>query len=552
MAKKKIIDGSGKVLFDPADYEGAGLTPEQEANVNKIPTIEGEVSTIGGKVATLEQEVGKLPTKDDVDAKVGGVRWSNDSHVYTPNEDGVVTLPSAQGGGGVSSIEDLTDGYRVRDLEGQIDGYAYAIPYTAGYGYISGGVIVSASSGYNRLLTIVNKKYKKLRLVLGVGSSQIATTRPVAFYENGASVGSSPWVSDANVQELEVDVPPCDTIYVFNRTAALATPSVQTVSGGVVKELQSKVDEMYPLVHPSWEGKNVVLYGDSVTAQGNGDDDECRNSFLYYAYKELGFASLRCRGVGGQTFTWNDKGYYCEANGNGVYLGRYKYDADGTQTREVVVPSAITATDISNIQSAIGKQIEVHNGCFCSWDRVKSSIPSDVRESIDLIIICGGSNDFSAVEDITVDSAIVAEEPQWLNGNATDSAWANDATFYTGGDYDITRLSGAIASTIMKMQKWCPNALVVLATPYPHYSGTTYMQKKNSRGMTFRELCDIEKVIAGYVSTECIDANAQAGLTGAEFATRYTTDGTHPNAEGRKWYGRVFVGKLKCIAPRIL
>jgi lysophospholipase L1-like esterase len=309
----------------------------------------------------------------------------------------------------------------------------------------------------------------------------------------------------------------------------------------------NKIKEINNLIN-NWENKNVVVYGDSITAQGNGDNAECVNSYFYPAYKKFGFKNLYVRGIGGQTYMWNTGGYYSAVGSNGKYLNRYNFDSEGNQLSTTVSPIRTTAEEKANIESFYGKSIEIHYGAFCSWDRITSMIPSDIRESIDLIIVCGGTNDHSHIEEIIVDGEIAANEPIWKPNDKTDPTWGT-SSMYLGGDYDINTLSGAIASTVMKMQTWCPNAVVVVATPFPAFDTTTKQQLINSAGLSFRNLCKIEIDVAGMIGIDVIDANGKCGINGANFYL-YQTDGTHPNAEGRKMYSRVFNGELNRIAAK--
>ena len=353
----------------------------------------------------------------------------------------------------------------------------------------------------------------------------------------------------------------CDNIKVYvpseyNYDSAINSLQEQvTANAEDIGELQGQleqIEEVIPTLSPlnPWNGKNVVVWGDSITAQGNGDNPGT-SSFMYWAKTLLGFANLYQRGVGGQTYIWNTSGWYCKAQGgNGNYVNRYKYDAQGQQLNEVVSPETVTSQEIANIQAHYGYSIEVHYGCFCSWDRIKAMIPENIRTTIDLIILCGGTNDHSRVEEVEVEGDMSAAEPEWVANNNTDPTWAADNTYYKGGDYDITTFSGAIASTIMKMLTWCPNAVVVLATPFPRFNLSTKMQYVNNHDLSFRRLCEIEDTIAHFVSTDVIDANGKCNINGVNYAN-YQTDGVHPNLEGRKMYGRVFVNELIRIANKI-
>lgn len=287
-----------------------------------------------------------------------------------------------------------------------------------------------------------------------------------------------------------------------------------------------------------WAGKNVVVWGDSITAKGNGDNDECVDSYMYRAFKELAFSNMYVRGIGSQMYTWNTNGYYSEVNTNGKYLDRYLYDENGNRLNIVIDAASYTQQQVANIEAAKGVTIEVHYGAFCSWDRIKSMIPSSIRETIDCILLVGGTNDFSTEN---IDTAF--SEPQWSASNQTDTTWVNDATYYNGGDYDITTFAGAIASTIMKMKTWCPNAVIIVCTPFAHFNLTTKLQDVNGDGINFREMCELEMKIASYLSTPVIDSNGECGIQGYDY-TSYVSDATHPNQAGRDMFGRPFVGGL--------
>jgi lysophospholipase L1-like esterase len=333
------------------------------------------------------------------------------------------------------------------------------------------------------------------------------------------------------------------------RTKEIGISYITIIELSSIDNIHNEINALSNKLSP-WIGKNVVVYGDSITAQGNGDIPS-NNSFMYWSYLSHRFANLYVRGVGGQTYVWNTYGWYCkESGGNGNYVDRYKYDAQGQRLNEIVNPLTVTQQEIDNIEAHYGFPIDVHYGAFCSWDRIKSMIPSDIREAIDLVIICGGHNDFEAVEEVEVEGDISAAEPEWRANDVTDPTWSADTTYYKGGDYDITTFSGAIASTIMKMQTWCPNAVVVVATPFPRFNISTKQQYTNQSGLSFRRMCEIIDEIAHFVSAPVIDANGDCGINGVNFSN-YQTDGVHPNLDGRKMFGRVFVGDLIKFANKI-
>jgi lysophospholipase L1-like esterase len=63
-------------------------------------------------------------------------------------------------------------------------------------------------------------------------------------------------------------------------------------------------------------------------------------------------------------------------------------------------------------------------------------------------------------------------------------------------------------------------------------------------------MCEIIDEIAHFVSAPVIDANGDCGINGVNFSN-YQTDGVHPNLDGRKMFGRVFVGDLIKFANKI-
>lgn len=267
-----------------------------------------------------------------------------------------------------------------------------------------------------------------------------------------------------------------------------------------------------------WKGKNAVIYGDSITAQGNAN-----NATGYFREAEFihQFEDVYYRGVGGQTFKLNPYTFY--ANADGSYNSR---DSGGN-------PPAGTTE---------------HLGYFASWDRITAMIPEAIRNSIDLVVVCGGTNDFKNVEDTSADGDNSAIVPAWIVNNTQDQIWAN-SSYYMGGDYDLSTLAGAIASTLMKMQIWCPNAIIILATPFPRYELTDHAQMVVNN-VNFRQFCETEIEIAQYMSAPVIDANGECNITLYNYGECTLADNVHPTQLGRDYYGKPFVGELYRIFPK--
>jgi hypothetical protein len=249
-----------------------------------------------------------------------------------------------------------------------------------------------------------------------------ATAQDIGLYFKGVNIYSGQQIKQLTAAQLyegyEFEYIPQVDGYFGLRTHEVGINFIFSIVCYGIPQLS---EECSRISENQWKDKNVVIYGDSVTAQGNGDNPG-NDSFMYWAAQTNKFANLYARGIGGQTFKWNTNGWYCKAQGgNGNYVDRYKYNAQGQQLSEVVSPVDITQEEIANIEAHYGYEIEVHYGAFCSWDRIKTMIPESIRNTIDLVILCGGSNDFSSVSENSL------AEPTWVENDATDPTWANDS-----------------------------------------------------------------------------------------------------------------------------
>lgn len=284
------------------------------------------------------------------------------------------------------------------------------------------------------------------------------------------------------------------------------------------KVLEKKIENLTAL--KPWSLKNLVTYGDSITAINNGTFSSPfeltgASTWGNRISALCGFSSHRGRGVGGQTFVWNESTWYADNEGN--YLGRES--SGDTKPEGAKEPK----------------------GCFCSWDRITTSIPSDISSTIDCVIIMGGTNDFANVKEYV--------QPIWSSKNTTDSDWVA-STNYNGGDFDLNDFCGAIASTIMKWQKRCPNATIVLATPLPRWERTSPTPTVNQHGLTMYDVARIEKKVAHYMGIPVIDLNGECNINGINY-TEYITDAVHPYSNnGKTAIGNYMSGKLQTILPK--
>ena len=270
-------------------------------------------------------------------------------------------------------------------------------------------------------------------------------------------------------------------------------------------------------ISSQWHGKKWLAYGDSITAISNG---EMSCGWARYVTDVLNFGEFYGRGIGGQTYTWNDYTFY--ANNDGSY-----------NSRDTSHNPPIGTTE--------------HRGCFSSWDRIKTMIPDSIADTIDMIFLMGGTNDINGVEEVGGGSVIEYEIPIWSATNTTDTDWVS-STQYNGGDYDVAKFSGAIASTIMKLQTRCPNAIIVIGTPFSRWSNKLNLEIK---GKTMFDVAEVEMKVARFMSMPHIDVNGFCGVNGFN-STEYQPDGVHPKTEkGMKMLGRTIIGGLRGIDPII-
>jgi len=282
------------------------------------------------------------------------------------------------------------------------------------------------------------------------------------------------------------------------------------------KKLSSSVKVKLASIENDWEGKTWLSYGDSITAFGNVLAD----GWQKYVHDYHKFSAYYGRGIGGQSFVWNTRPWF--ANADGSYNSR---DDLGDMTN----PASYTLPDGTTD----------HYGAMCSWDRITTMIRSAIKDSINLIYVTAGTND-----------SINGNPPVFTPNDETDLAWKNSAYYSTyGGDYNISIIEGAVASTIMKLQAWCPNAIIVLGTPL-NGRGTTGQINTALQTDEYWKAIEIKEV-ADKMSIPVIDVNTTTGVNGLN-RTSYITDTVHPNSTiGFKALARSVIGGLKTIMPNI-
>ena len=270
-----------------------------------------------------------------------------------------------------------------------------------------------------------------------------------------------------------------------------------------------------------WYGLKWSAYGDSITAISNGDS--LTNGWAAFVNEIHGFASFYGRGIGGQAYNYGTNGgsvaFVDETTG--VYNSRNDSYNKDNYTGDV--PTGCVAI----------------RGSFCSWDRITHMYPASIKDNIDLIYIMGGTND-----------SYVTTEESWIANSTTDPEWAESSYYATyGGDYNITTLKGAIASTIMKMQAWMPQAIIVIGTPLSGRGttgeiGTNLNVEEYNKSLVVKEMAD-------KASCPCIDVYGTCGINPWN-RTTYIYDTVHPYLDaGKMMLGRAVSGGLVGIYPKL-
>lgn len=312
------------------------------------------------------------------------------------------------------------------------------------------------------------------------------------------------------VKQGEEDMPKrCGNIW-EKRMLLIAAISIVVIGIGVGWKLNQKINQLHqmvaqiesqqrgPGVTSGWAGLTWCSYGDSITFESSWQD---------YVTEYFGFFEHYQRGLGGCRFVNNGQTWY--ANADGTYNSMRGF---------------------AGVWEAPEGTTE-HEGWMCSWDRITTMIPQDV----DLVVIMAGTND------------------------------ADQATGSPMGDlsypFDEATFKGAVASTVIKIQEWVPDAVIVLASP-PSGRGKfeEWMEKDsdmnrnqteavyNSLGFTTQDYAEAVEEVAEYLSIPFIDVFGNTGINPFN-RQKYIRDLVHPTPEGGKAIARIMIGGLERLAP---
>lgn len=284
-----------------------------------------------------------------------------------------------------------------------------------------------------------------------------------------------------------------------------------------------------------WQGKNIGLYGDSITSWFGTEEKVDR-------WGGLVANVLKCkitpRGWGGTTYITNK-------HGEPAYLNE-----DGSIPLEPIeTPYA------------------VYDRGFCSWERITKMFPPMIKDNIDAVIIMGGTNDLGG-DIVEGDTAFILDTEK----EPLDIAWKNSPYYKDwNGDFDTSKLSGAICSTILKFQLWMPNAIIIIASMIggASYNSFTNSLPNGSNGiglpqspvnnLTQWDYAKIMEKVSSYMNTPYIDVWRNSGIS--IFNRKWMIkDGVHPypitDAAGKKHndgdraLAKAIIGGLYGITPR--
>lgn len=319
--------------------------------------------------------------------------------------------------------------------------------------------------------------------------------------------------------------------------------------GGQAK-MQTRIETIekeVALVKSDWNGKVLSTYGDSVTALQNGDfsypypNIDTTTKWGNRVAQYLGFSKHYGRGIGGQKYAWGNAGgsvswIYKET---GILFNRN--DAFNLDNWDgATFPDTWSDEQKNTVLSGLadGTILSVR-GCGCSWLRITSMYPESIKDTIDAV--------FVQFHNDGVDGT----ELQWIEGDTTDREWATSEYYASyGGDYNITTLQGGIASAIMKLQAWMPQAIIILGTPISgRANGSNASELNPALSTTLYAQCSHVKNVASQLSIPVIDVYGTCGINGLN-RTKYITDVIHPYcAAGSKMIARAVIAGMKNILP---
>lgn len=289
-----------------------------------------------------------------------------------------------------------------------------------------------------------------------------------------------------------------------------------------------------------WRGLSFAAYGDSLTELNGGDvDGETAKGWMTAVAGYFGFVNRYNRGIGG---TW---------------LGDYSSPGSPERVKYIYPNGSFVARNEGDTTSE--KNVRVID-MMCRWDRIKKMF-TPIKDKIALVTLMGGTNDFGSIYPnhlVYEQNGIFQNMPEWSSENTKDTEWINDTEYNpNGGDFDISTYSGAICSTIMKLQALMPNVKIVFMTP-PYMDSVTegVQHKVNNNGVAFYDMVQTAKHAANYMGCPVIDLYGECGINHFNADKFLQVDGTHlynvnyqHAHNGTSLIARVIIGRLREIYP---
>lgn len=289
------------------------------------------------------------------------------------------------------------------------------------------------------------------------------------------------------------------------------------------------------LVLNDWKDKILSTYGDSVTAVNNG------NFIRPYKFESAP-----------DSWNWGNRvaAYFSMAAqyGRGVGSQGYKWTTAGGNGGSVTFVNATTGSYVDrdnnynydNYTGSIPEGCVKVRGCLASWSRITAMYPATIKDSIDVILVMAHNDAYDV------------SECAFISNDTTDTEWAASGADYYGkinGDYDLSTLKGGIASTLMKLQLWMPNAIIVLMTGISGQGTAGELNENINGGLT--KTAQAIREMSHLTSVPCIDTFATDGINGWN-RTTYIADSIHPyTIAGSKMFARAVIGGLKGILPNL-
>lgn len=338
-------------------------------------------------------------------------------------------------------------------------------------------------------------------------------------------------VSNSNMDSIDEKYD--DTFYITDNEGNVILKVDE--KGLVVSKITVSKITSDSVLRNDWQGKVMAIYGDSVAAINNGDYEPPFSlgwKWANYTAQYFNMAKQYGRGIGGQKYAFvNGGGAVSWVTPTGVLINRI--NDQSCDTWDGTYPSGVTA----EMESA-GEAIRTR-GCLSSWHRITHQFPVSIKDSIDVVLVMCHNDSY--------------DETNWqfVENDTTDTEWAASGSEYYGkinGDYNLATLRGGILSTLMKLQLWMPQAIIVLTTGVSGHGNTGELSTNiNSSGLL--KIAQAVRDMGKLSSIPVIDTFAADGINGWN-RTKYIADTIHPYTEaGGKMLARAVIGGMKTILP---